>query len=92
MFHDFLHLIQCKVQKIRETGELGDVVRVWTIRAGMFALGIIALAKCMFTYVPEALSVSSTINGRELPIYCVETEEKKVALSFDAAWGNVTLR
>lgn len=25
---------------------------------------------------------------RKLPIYCVECEEKKVALSFDAAWGN----
>lgn len=24
---------------------------------------------------------------RELPIYCVDTTEKKVALSFDAAWG-----
>lgn len=26
--------------------------------------------------------------ARKIPIYCVETEEKKVALSFDAAWGN----
>jgi peptidoglycan/xylan/chitin deacetylase (PgdA/CDA1 family) len=25
---------------------------------------------------------------RKLPIYCVDTAEKKVALSFDAAWGN----
>ena len=23
-----------------------------------------------------------------LPIYCVETQEKKIALTFDAAWGN----
>ncbi|SDX40095.1 polysaccharide deacetylase family sporulation protein PdaB [Tepidimicrobium xylanilyticum] len=31
-------------------------------------------------------------NKRELPIYSVETEEKKVAISFDAAWGdNYTL-
>jgi polysaccharide deacetylase family sporulation protein PdaB len=27
-------------------------------------------------------------NDRKLPIYCVETEEKKIAISFDAAWGN----
>ncbi|MCM1387579.1 MAG: polysaccharide deacetylase family protein [Bacillus sp. (in: Bacteria)] len=26
--------------------------------------------------------------GRNVPIYCVDTDEKKVALSFDAAWGN----
>ena len=26
--------------------------------------------------------------SRKLPIYCVQTEEKKIALTFDAAWGN----
>ena len=31
------------------------------------------------------VSVSNTVNGKELPIYSVQTEEKKVALSFDAA-------
>lgn len=34
------------------------------------------------------ISVSNTVNGRELPIYSVETEAKRVALSFDATWGN----
>ena len=38
--------------------------------------------------ITGVVSVSNTVNGKELPIYCVETEEKKVALSFDAAWGN----
>ena len=34
-------------------------------------------------------SVSAFAGGeRKLPIYCVDSEEKKVALSFDAAWGN----
>lgn len=28
------------------------------------------------------------VNGRKLPIYCVDTEDKKIALTFDAAWGN----
>ena len=36
----------------------------------------------------QTVNVSNTVNGRELPIYSVETDEKKVALSFDAAWGN----
>lgn len=36
----------------------------------------------------DTSNVNNTVNGRELPIYSVETEEKKVALSFDAAWGN----
>ena len=39
-------------------------------------------------YLSEAISVSNSVDGRELPIYCVETDKKQVALSFDAAWGN----
>ena len=31
---------------------------------------------------------SATVGNRELPIYCVETKEPKIALTFDAAWGN----
>ena len=38
--------------------------------------------------VSKTVSVSNTVNGKELPIYSVETDEKKVALSFDAAWGD----
>lgn len=39
-------------------------------------------------YVSNLATVSCNVNGRELPIYSVQTNEKKVALSFDAAWGN----
>lgn len=41
-----------------------------------------------YYYLKDTISISSNVNGKELPIYSVETEEKKVALSFDAAWGN----
>lgn len=34
------------------------------------------------------LPTSSTLGGKELPIYCVQTDEPKIALTFDAAWGN----
>ncbi len=27
-------------------------------------------------------------NDKLLPIYCVETDKKQIAISFDAAWGN----
>jgi hypothetical protein len=30
-------------------------------------------------------------NQRRLPIYSVETKDKKIAISFDAAWGDVIL-
>ncbi len=43
---------------------------------------------CSVEYIAGYVKVSSNVNGRELPIYSVETDEKKVALSFDAAWGN----
>ncbi len=39
-------------------------------------------------YIPGAVRVTSNVNGKELPIYSVETDKKQVALSFDAAWGN----
>ena len=51
-------------------------------------LGIGTLLFSTRQYFSDALPASSNYNGRELPVYCVETEEKKIALTFDAAWGN----
>ena len=34
----------------------------------------------------DSVSAAST-GGKEKPIYSVETDEKKIAISFDAAWG-----
>ncbi|MBD5157038.1 MAG: polysaccharide deacetylase family protein [Butyrivibrio sp.] len=44
----------------------------------------------IMVYIPyrQISAVSSNTSKRELPIYSVDTGEKKVALSFDAAWGN----
>ena len=39
-------------------------------------------------YVPEVVTVSTSVDGRELPIYCVDTEKPRIALSFDAACGD----
>ncbi len=35
-----------------------------------------------------AQAVQASAPKRDLPIYNVQTEEKKIAISFDAAWGN----
>ena len=35
----------------------------------------------------DTSSINYSFNNRNLPIYYVETSEKKVAISFDAAWG-----
>lgn len=39
--------------------------------------------------VKQAVPTSATVGDRELPIYCVETDEKKIALTFDAAWVDI---
>lgn len=54
--------------------------------------GLLVISMGSGTLFKKAVTVSSSVNGRELPIYCVETDEKKVALSFDAAWGNEDTR
>lgn len=45
-----------------------------------------------YRYISGIVKVSSNVNGKELPIYCVQTDEKKVALSFDAACASCYLR
>lgn len=49
------------------------------------------LAVCLVVGVAVTVFGSINIfadNDRLLPIYCVETDKKQVAISFDAAWGN----
>ena len=45
-----------------------------------------------FYIAPLTVTTSTNVSGRNLPIYCVETTDPKVALSFDAAWGNEDTR
>lgn len=50
----------------------------------------LALFICLLMAVhlgDTAIAISSTYGDRELPIYSVETKEKKISISFDAAWG-----
>lgn len=55
---------------------------------GVFAMVLLIALSGSYKYISSYTTVSSNVNGRELPIYSVETPEKKVALSFDAAWGD----
>ncbi len=43
-------------------------------------------------YINEEDAVETNAAKKKLPIYCVETNEKKVAISFDAACGADRLR
>ena len=50
-----------------------------------FLLGATALSVGSIT---ATKAIATAAEPRDIPIYCVDTEEKKVAISFDAAWGN----
>lgn len=61
------------------------------MRSGLVILSVILLASIAVAYGgknPVTAVFGSRISNKELPIYCVDTPEKRVALSFDAAWGN----
>ena len=60
-----------------------------TVMSAAFLLTTVALVQGIVKVLPDSITVSNTVNGRELPIYCVETEKKQGALSFDAAWGKM---
>lgn len=65
-----------------------QAVIVQVAKSATFALATIALIQGITRMLPDSVTVSNTVNGRELPIYCVQTDDNKIALSFDAAWGN----
>lgn len=59
-------------------------------RAATVLGGILLCALLLnVTIFNENFSMAAVADGdRKLPIYCVDTTEKKIAISFDAAWGN----
>ncbi len=67
-------------------------MRRFTIRRGkripavLAALALICAGVSVVFRLAQVQSASGEI--RRLPVYSVETEEKVVALTFDAAWGN----
>lgn len=58
------------------------------VKIGIIVLTIIVMIGIGIKLLPNAITVSSVGSKRDLPIYCVNTEDNKVSLSFDAAWGN----
>lgn len=48
----------------------------------LFVFGI-----CLYLNLPQHVYTTATGGDRQVPIYYVDTPEKKVAISFDACWG-----
>ncbi len=57
-------------------------------RRALSALGTILAVAAIFWIVNTPAIVGASATQRQLPIYSVQREDKVVALSFDAAWGN----
>lgn len=90
MIKDFIYLIRSKLKAYAVAPMMQDLIHAEGFKNCLFLLGVLAFARACILLAPQSVSVSSSsaVNGRELPIYCVQTDQKKVALSFDAAWGN----
>lgn len=68
-------------------------MKIFLIRKGhlMLAAGaLVALAIFCAVNVPSA--VETSVATRQLPIYCVDRSDNVIAISFDAAWGEVIVR
>lgn len=60
-------------------------------RKRLMVIGVALAVVCcagIFNAAGKEPAVAANADQRHIPIYCVETEEKKVSISFDAAWGN----
>lgn len=73
-------------QKQKITKFIAFILAALTI-IGPFLSAIAFIRASKETYTDSVVPVTS--EGRKLPIYCVDTKgEKKVSLTFDAAWGD----
>ena len=64
-------------------------MKTFLIRRRTLSLIVCAAAVCLMFYVvnyPSAVDASAS--ARQLPIYCVQRDQKLLSISFDAAWGN----
>lgn len=57
-------------------------------KAVISAVSLVLFVGIVFWAVNSPAVVGASASDRQLPIYCVQREDKTVALSFDAAWGN----
>lgn len=68
-------------------------MKLLLIKRKLLTLGTCLLcAAAMFYIVSHPAVVGAGAATRQLPIYCVQRDQKVVSLSFDAAWGDDRLR
>lgn len=66
------------------------ILKVWKhiyVAKGLIAIAFVTIFALYMSKNDDA-PVSTIVSEKEIPIYCVDTDEKKVALTFDAGWGD----
>lgn len=57
-------------------------------KAVVSGIALVLLVAVIFWAVNSPAVVGVSASDRQLPVYCVQRDDKAVAMSFDAAWGN----
>ncbi len=70
-----------QVQRV-PSPEKGGMKRLLTPLCALALLCAVSAA-----YISQARGAEVVARKRELPVYCVERDDRKIAISFDAAWG-----
>ena len=55
---------------------------------GTLGLCLLLVIAGVGAFQKKSAPAAARVSNRKLPIYCVQTDSPKVAISFDAAWGN----
>ncbi len=61
---------------------------IYLKRKLLAAVACLGAAAAMFYVVNHPAVIGAAATERQLPIYCVQRDDKVVSLTFDAAWGN----
>lgn len=66
-----------------------DFSKIFSRKKGVISgIALIAAIVMIFWLVNSPAVVGVSASNRELPVYCVKRDDKTLAISFDAAWGN----
>lgn len=82
-FCQFFNYLGKKINKIH----ISPAAAVLTASV-LVLTGFIGIKYIFYNNTDSSSIFPASQTDRELPIYCVQTDEPKVALTFDAAWGN----
>lgn len=70
-------------------GERPKKLRIFLLHRRWWVGGAtLCMAALMFFAVHYPAAVGASATSRQLPIYCVQRDQKLCSISFDAAWGN----